>query len=142
MADLAISAWRVIPQFDSKSIDDTVKFYTDELHFKLGGTYSHDNSDTLTFCSLYMGKHAAANIYFFTKPEAEFKPSSAMIAMGAAELEQYYALIQANASIEITEPLEDKPWRYRQFSIKDIDGNALSFFRFLDGPREGANFGS
>jgi uncharacterized glyoxalase superfamily protein PhnB len=27
----------------------------------------------------------------------------------------------------------DKPWKYRQFTVKDPDGHLLTFFRFSDG---------
>jgi catechol 2,3-dioxygenase-like lactoylglutathione lyase family enzyme len=36
------------------------------------------------------------------------------------------------ARVELTEPLEDKPWGNREFAFYDPDGNALFFYRPLE----------
>lgn len=33
----------------------------------------------------------------------------------------------------IVEPPEDKPWGYRQFTIRDVNGHLLHYFRFSSG---------
>lgn len=37
----------------------------------------------------------------------------------------------------IVEKLEDKEWGYRQFAVKDDDGNVLTSFKFLEGGNPG-----
>lgn len=159
MANLTRSAWKVIPQFNSTSIPRTIDFYTKDLHFTLGGTHSDgdDEDNSPTFCSVYIGKKADANIYFFetdinTAPaigggdekinshsSEAFHPSSAMIALGTAELDDYYDLLLKGGTVQITRPIKDEVWGYRQFTVRDLDGNQITFFKFLEGgnPRAG-----
>jgi hypothetical protein len=129
MAQFAESAWKIIPKFQSLSIDDTVQFYTNELNFVVGSSYPSVKG----FCSVSIGRHAAANIYFFECGASEFHPREAMIALGTTQLDEFYNLVMARRKVEISEPIADKEWGYRQFTIKDNDGNALTFFRFLEG---------
>jgi uncharacterized glyoxalase superfamily protein PhnB len=131
-AELLQSAWKIIPQFRSRSVLKTVEFYREELEW----TVEHDG-EYPQMCSAFVGKKADANIYFFHHKDQEFVASSAMIALGTTQLDEFYEHLRARGKIEITEPIADEPWGYRQFSIKDIDGNTLTFFKFLEGGNPG-----
>lgn len=37
----------------------------------------------------------------------------------------------------IIEKMEDKEWGYRQFTVRDGDGNRVVFFKFLEGGNPG-----
>ena len=136
MAQFVASAWKIIPTFQSLSIDDTVQFYTNELGFVVGTAYPSE-SNLKGFCSVSVGRHAAANIYFFGCGASEFHPREARIALGTAQLDEFYNSLMAQGNVEISEPIADKEWGYRQFTVKDNDGNALTFFRFLEGGNPG-----
>ncbi|KAM5344818.1 hypothetical protein ACJ41O_010680 [Fusarium nematophilum] len=132
------SAWKVIPTFKSQSIERTVKFYVDVLGFTLGGVKPEDGDPAqYTFCSVAAGDKAAANFYFF-KPSGDdaVTPGSAYIALGTTQLDQMYEAVKAR-DVEIEEEIQDQPWGYRQFAIKDPDGNILTFFKFLEGGNPG-----
>ncbi|KAJ5861358.1 uncharacterized protein N7529_008668 [Penicillium soppii] len=131
------SAWKVIPMFQSRSISLTVKFYTEKLGFELASVKPEDESSQATFCSLFIGKKADANFYFSRASNEDFNPSHAMIALGTRQLDEYYDYLGRLAGIEITEEIEDTPWGFRQFTIKDNDGNLLTFFKFLEGGNPG-----
>ncbi|KAM0322193.1 hypothetical protein ACHAQA_009683 [Verticillium albo-atrum] len=135
MATSLKSAWKIIPSLQSKSIENTVKFYTEELGFFLGGT--EPSEGTPYFCSVAAGPKAAANIYFFHATAEEFKAGGAMIAVGTDEVDAFYNYLKTREAVKIAEEIEDKPWGYRQFSILDQDGNRLTFFRFLEGGNPG-----
>lgn len=146
------SAWGIIPHFSSRSILRTVDFYTKKLHFNLGGvdpspptSPSGVPSDTEpvfepNFCSVAIGVPAIrGNIYFFkTDPDDKvFHPSRAMIALGTQAVDEYYETLKKAGEVEIVDEIADKPWGYRQFAIKDPDGNVVQFFRFLEGGNPG-----
>ncbi|CAM1503496.1 Fc.00g010870.m01.CDS01 [Cosmosporella sp. VM-42] len=143
------TAWKVIPAFQSRNINATVEFYTQVLGLTLGGLYNHDNSNAAddsapppeaTFCSVFAGHKAAANIYFFKpKNDDEFQPSAAMIALGTRQVDDLYNKVLATGSnkVRIVDPIADKPWGYRQFAMLDNEGNRLTFFRFLEGGNPG-----
>ncbi|KAK6343223.1 hypothetical protein TWF730_010823 [Orbilia blumenaviensis] len=139
---LVESAWKIIPFFQSRDIHATVLLYTKELGFTIGSEEPH-------FASLFAGPKAASNIYFsLCREESEFRASSAMIALGAEQHEALYAGLLARArdagtgsglsaepteTFEIVQEIRDEEWGFRQFSIKDRDGNLITFFRFLEG---------
>ena len=129
------SARKLIPHWPSKSILDTLQFYRDALHFKVGeAQYLREGYEHATFLSVCMGPQCAINIYFFRRPEGEepLAPGKAMIAMSTEGLEEYYQMLREEGKVKFVEDIEDKPWGYRQFEIEDGDGNAIQFFRFLD----------
>lgn len=132
------TAWGCIPHFPSRSIPATVEYYTNVLHFMLGGVDPED-SDEPNMCSVAIGIPAIrGNIYLFkTEPGPDFHPGTAMIAMGPEAVDQYYELLKRKGRAEIVDEIEDKPWGYRQFMIRDPDGNRIQFFRFLEGGNPG-----
>ncbi|EPS41345.1 hypothetical protein H072_4769 [Dactylellina haptotyla CBS 200.50] len=134
---LLLSSWKIIPHFPCTSVAATVKFYTESLHFTLGGVHPDDcPQEEAEMCSVAVGKKADANIYLFRKP-GPFEPSAAMIAMGTNQLDKYYQLLLDEGKVEISVPIKDQPWGYRQFEIKDVDGNRIQFFKFLEGGNPG-----
>jgi hypothetical protein len=136
MAQYVASAWKIIPKFQSLSIENAVQFYTNELDFVVGSAYPSEGSSR-GFCSVSVGHYAAANIYFFECRADEFHPREAMIALGTTQLDAFYSLLVSQRKVEVVEPIADKEWGYRQFAIKDNDGNILTFFRFLEGGNPG-----
>lgn len=136
-ANITKSAWKVIPVFQCTSISRTVQFYTEILGFELGSVKPEDESSELTFCSVFMGKKADANFYFSNVSVEQFKASGAMIALGTQELDEYYQYLKGREEVTITEDIEDMPWGFRQFTIRDHDGNRLTFFKFLEGGNPG-----
>lgn len=132
------TAWGCIPHFPSSSIPRTHKFYTEELHFESGGVHPED-TDEPYMCSVAIGIGAMkGNIYFFKcEPDKTLHPATAMIALGTEAVDQYHDLLKKSGKVEIVDPIEDKPWGYRQFTIQDPDGNKIQFFRFLEGGNPG-----
>jgi hypothetical protein len=118
------SVWKIIPHFPSASITSTANYYREVLHFSVSAPASHPN-----MCSVSIGPKAAANIYLFRT--ATLSPAAAMIAMSLDGLKEYYETLKREGKVLWVEDIGDKDWGYRQFEIKDEDGNRLSFFAFL-----------
>ncbi|KAG0336153.1 hypothetical protein BG000_006870 [Podila horticola] len=135
--EIVRSAWKIISQFPSRSIKRTIKFYSEELKFELGGFHPDDGTSEPTFCSVFIGKKAEANIYFDACAPDDFHPAKAMIALGTTQLDELYTCLQSRTTVDIVEPIQDEPWGFRQFTIKDNDGNHLTFFKFLEGGNPG-----
>lgn len=143
MAQAAIqSAWKVIPGLQSRDIAATCKFYTEELHFELGGMHTEGDGGIPTFLSVAVGKRSVVNLYhrMWEEDKGEaFHPSWVMIAMGTEQLDEYYNQLLSAGRVEVSDKIADRSWGYRQFSIKDGDGNTLTFFRFLEGGNPGTD---
>jgi len=125
------SAWKIIPHFPSNSIPSTIQYYAQVLYFKTSEPqFTQKDIPEPTFCSVFIGEKADANIYFFRNKS--LSPGKAMIAMTTEGLEEYYHLLKREGKVKFVEEIEDKEWGYRQFEIVDEDGNHLQFFRFLE----------
>ena len=137
----SIPVWKIIPFFCSTSIADTVDFYQNVLKFQVHGKYDHNSlSDATdikkaTFASMSIGPQVAANIYF----SIQAKPGKAMFAFKTLKaLQEYYDMLKAaGPKVNFSDEIEDQPWGYRQFNIKDHDQNELIFFAFLGEESEG-----
>lgn len=132
------TAWGIIPHFTCSSVRQTVKFYTEDLHFKLGGVDPEDAEEP-NMCSVYVGVGMkSGNMYLFKVGKGEpLRQSTAMIALGTDAVDQYHDLLKQEGRVNIVDPIADRPWGYRQFTIQDIDGNKIQFFRFLEGGNPG-----
>lgn len=84
-------------------------------------------------CSVFAGRKADANIYLFEKDLEDFCKNDVSIAIGRKELDEYYELLKKEATVEFVNDIEDTPWGWRMFEVKDEDGNGLQFFAFLEG---------
>ena len=139
--DILDTAWGCIPHFQCRSIAVAIEYYTTALHFSFGGTHadSRDANAGPSMCSVFAGSGIrGANIYLFEVPRnAEIKPTRIMIALGTDAVDQYYALLMSEHKLKIVEPIADRPWGYRQFTVQDPDGNEIQFFRFLEGGNPG-----
>lgn len=137
MAHPTSSAWKIIPEFRSLSITSTVKFYTEELGFEIGGIHQSPTDPEPTFCSLANGPKSAANIYFRLCKADEFRTSTAWVALGTEELDVFYRKLMDEKRVTIVEEIGTMEWGYRQFTVRDGDGNRVVFFKFLEGGNPG-----
>ncbi|KAF3904971.1 hypothetical protein AA313_de0200631 [Arthrobotrys entomopaga] len=145
--DLLVSASKIIPKLKCLDVRHTVSFYLNDLHFKLGGMHTQEGDSEPYMASLFIGRHADANIYFFRADNADqISPTGGvvkaelMIGLGTRQVDDYYNLLKAEGRVKIVDPIEDKPWGYRQFEIEDPDGNKIQFFRFLEGGNPGDEY--
>lgn len=132
---LTRSAHKIIPHLQCASAAAIATFYTAHLHFVLGDLVLNNDPP---MASVFMGRRAEANIYIFETPHSSssgahepVSPGTVMIGLGKAELEAYYAALVAEGSVEIVHEISDRPWGFRQFDVKDLDGNVLQFFAFM-----------
>ena len=43
-------------------------------------------------------------------------------------IDELYKYCQAKGIVHPNAPLEEKPWGSREFAVRDVDGNLLTFF--------------
>ena len=136
--DILGTSWGCIPHFQSRAIKRSVEYYTKILHFKLGGIDPEDSEEP-NMCSVAVGGGIkGGNIYIFNRAsEDPLHPATAMIALGTQAVDQYYDLLKSEGKADIADEIKDQPWGYRQFTVRDPDGNCIQFFRFLEGGNNG-----
>ena len=96
-----------------------------------------DHTSEPYFCSVFIGQKAEANTYFHFAKAEDFKPSQATIALGTRQLDDFYPYLRDLENVKIAQELEDTEWGWRWFTVKDNDGNSLTFFKFLEGGNPG-----
>jgi uncharacterized glyoxalase superfamily protein PhnB len=126
-SQLTRTAHKIIPHLICRDVEKTAAFYTEHLHFEMGGLHLD-----VPMVSVAMGAKAEANIYIFGTSKKDFRTGTVMVGLRKPALEQFYQLLVEEAKVEIIGPIEDKVWEFRQFDVKDLDGNVIQFFAFVD----------
>ena len=63
--------------------------------------------------------------------------STAWVALGTEELDAFYRKLMDEGRVTIMQEIGDMEWGYRQFTVRDGDGNRVVFFKFLEGGNPG-----
>jgi uncharacterized glyoxalase superfamily protein PhnB len=104
-----------VPELPVENVERAQEYYRDILGFEIGW--------------LYPGKEIGAVsrgdvVIFFRKTPAPFAPAVHWVF--ADDVEESYSELKASGA-NIVEPLEQKPWGLRQFTVDDLDGNRFYF---------------
>ncbi|KZV85526.1 Glyoxalase/Bleomycin resistance protein/Dihydroxybiphenyl dioxygenase [Exidia glandulosa HHB12029] len=123
---------KLIVRLPVRSVPASLEFYSKVLGFTVAG----DHGD---LASVYLGEKAEVNIYLvsaaITRAKGEFTPHEVLImvddALDAHAVDQVAEAVKGRGA-EVVEPVETKPWGYRQFCVRDPDGHYLVFFQHVD----------
>ena len=67
-------------------------------------------------------------IHFWGPSEIAPEHSNTMIRLGVRGIDELYAHCQEREIVHPNDPLQEKPWGFREFSVTDRDGNLVTFF--------------
>jgi uncharacterized glyoxalase superfamily protein PhnB len=104
-----------VPELPVVDVELAQKYYRDALGFQIGWLYPGKEIGAVS-----RGKAAI----FFRKREPPFEPVIHWVF--AEDINAIYAELQSSGA-NIVDPLQDKPWGLRQFTVKDRDGNLFHF---------------
>jgi uncharacterized glyoxalase superfamily protein PhnB len=104
-----------VPELPVEDVERAQQYYRDILGFEIGW--------------LYPGKEIGAVsrgdvVIFFRRTKAPFAPAVHWVF--ADDVDASYSELKASGA-NIVEPLEEKPWGLRQFTVDDLDGNRFYF---------------
>jgi uncharacterized glyoxalase superfamily protein PhnB len=120
----------VIPELPVSDVDTALEYYRDVLGFSVEGRHV-DESGTVVFGSVLCG---GANLYF-SRSDSPHDVCRCWIHANDVDSLAHFA---GERGARITENVEDKPWGYRQFTVRDPDGHQLTFFQFGEGAAQPA----
>jgi uncharacterized glyoxalase superfamily protein PhnB len=110
-----------VPELPVADVERAQKHYRDSLGFEIRWLYPGKE----------IGAVSRGNVaIFFRKRTPPFEP--AIHWMFAAEIDAIYEELMSSGA-QIVDPLEEKPWGLRQFTVKDVDGNLFHIHN--DSPR-------
>jgi catechol 2,3-dioxygenase-like lactoylglutathione lyase family enzyme len=115
----------LIPVLPVADVDATLAYYRDVLGFSVEGRHK-DESGEVVFGSALCG---GANFYF-AKSKPPIAANHCMVYVN--EVDELCAAFRTRGGRILAAPA-DKPWGYRQFTLADLDGHILDYFRFSDG---------
>jgi hypothetical protein len=67
-------------------------------------------------------------IHFWGPSGIDPKDSMTMIRVGVSGIDELYADCSRRGIVHENAPLEEQPWGFREFSVRDADGNLVTFF--------------
>ena len=111
-----------VPELPVAAVDRAQRYYRDMLGFEIGWLYPGAEIGAVSRGEI---------VIFFRKRAKPFEPSIHWIF--AEDVDASYAELRA-AGAKIVDPIDDKPWGLRQFTIEDLDGHR--FYIHHDLPKQ------
>ena len=108
-----------MPELPVGDVQRAQEYYKDALGFEIGWLYPDKEIGAVS-----RGKVAV----FFRKRKPPFEPAVHWIF--AEDIEALYHELKSSGA-NIVDPLQEKPWGMRQFTVEDLDGNIFYFYHDL-----------
>ena len=113
------SIGQAVPELPVVDVQRSQQHYKDALGFEIGWLYPDKEIGAVS-----RGKVAV----FFRKRKPPFEPAVHWIF--AEDIEALYNELKSSGA-KIVDPLQEKPWGMRQFTVEDLDGNIFYFHHDL-----------
>lgn len=130
-----MSGWGVIPSLRVTDMPAALRFYTDVLGFDVERGGPEDSNCALKYGDGRIMLETAADHYGDEYNAAIRErlggPSPHALYIEAEELDALHERV-TDAHAPIVDPLADRPWGQREFTVEDPEGNWLTFWR-VDG---------
>ena len=110
-----ISAVPIIP---ARDVEAAAFLYRDELDFEVFHTEPEYG---------IVGR-GESWVHFWGPSEIAPEDSNTMIRLGVQGIDELYAHCQEREIVHPNAPLEEQPWGFREFAVRDLDGNLVTFF--------------
>jgi uncharacterized glyoxalase superfamily protein PhnB len=127
-----VTEWGVIPSIRVRDMAEGLAFYRGVLEFTLDSGGDAASNSALTRGRAHVMIETAADLYG-DEYNAAIKErlgsaSSIDLYMEAADVSAFYSRLVA-AGVRIVDPLATRPWGLEQFTIEDLAGNWLTFWK-------------
>jgi catechol 2,3-dioxygenase-like lactoylglutathione lyase family enzyme len=109
----------------ARDLDETIRFYTEMLEFRLDGTWGPEPDGPATWCSLDYGPAAV----MFTQErggEAEPPSMSGSLYFYPDDVDALHAALVARGATPLNAPT-DREYGMRDFAVEDPNGYLLMF---------------
>ncbi len=104
-----------VPELPVADVERAQQHYHDVLGFEIGWLYPGKEIGSVSRPGV---------VIFFRKREPPFEPAIHWVF--AEDIDATYKELQLSGA-NIVDPLEEKPWGLRQFTVQDLDGNIFYF---------------
>jgi len=104
-----------VPELPVADVERAQQHYRDALGFEIGWLYPDKEIGAVSRGDV---------VIFFRKKRPPFEPAVHWVF--AEDIDASYRELESSGA-NIVEPLENKPWGLRQFTVADVDGNRFYF---------------
>ena len=104
-----------VPELPVADVERAQQHYRDSLGFEIGWLYPDKTIGAVS---------RSGTVIFLRRRKPPFEP--AVHWMFTEDIETSFQELQS-CSANIVDPLEEKPWGLRQFTVEDLDGNIFCF---------------
>jgi len=132
-----MSGWAVIPTIRVRDMGETLEFYQKKLGFELTRGGPAEPNSSISRGDARMMIEIPTDFY---SPEYNAAIVSRLdslspmaLYMEAVDLEEFYSRL-GDAGVKIVDPLADRPWGQAEFTIEDLQGNWLTFWKATEQP--------
>ena len=135
-----MSGSSLVPAIRVPDMAAAIEFYRDQLGFRVERGGPEDGNVALSFGDARIMLDRVPTDYYsasYNEAIAKRMGASAPTALyiESPDLDAHHERLEKRG-IEIVDPIADRPWGQREFTVADPHGNWLSFWRALD---EGGN---
>ena len=127
-----MAEWGVIPSIRVRDMAEALRFYCGTLEFTLDRGGDSEINSSLTRGDAHLMVETATNLYGdqynAAIRERMGTPSSMALYMEASDLAEFYSRLEA-AGARIVDPLAERPWGQKEFTVEDHEGNWLTFWK-------------
>jgi uncharacterized glyoxalase superfamily protein PhnB len=125
--------WGVIPSIRVRDMAEALAFYTGPLEFSLASGGADAAHSSLTRGDGRVMLETVADFY-----GAEYNaairdrlgtPSPTALYIEAEDLAEFHARLEAGGVVRIVDPLAARPWGQDEFTVEDLAGNWLAFWK-------------
>jgi uncharacterized glyoxalase superfamily protein PhnB len=127
-----MSGWAVIPTIRVRDMGEALDFYQNQLGFELTRGGPGEGNSSLSRGDARIMIEIPTDFY---SPEYNAaiagrldSPSAIALYMEALDLEEFYSRL-GDAGVKIVDPLADRPWGQAEFTVEDLQGNWLTFWK-------------
>lgn len=127
----------VVPAIRVPDMRAGIEFYRDRLEFAVERGGPDESNCSLSFGdSGIMLDSVPTDFYSTDYNEAILRrlgqASPLALYIKASGIDEFYSRVRA-AGVVVVDPLADRPWGQREFTVEDPQGNWLSFWQVLEG---------
>jgi catechol 2,3-dioxygenase-like lactoylglutathione lyase family enzyme len=112
-----------VPIIPARDVDESTAWYRERLGFDVCHTEREYG---------IVGR-GESWIHFWGPSGIEPPDSNTMIRLGVRGIDALYEQCQAEGIVHPNGPLKEQPWGFREFSVRDHDGNLVTFFEPPEG---------
>ena len=110
------SIGKPVPELPVADVERAQQHYRDALGFEIGWLYPDKGIGSVS--------RADMGPIFFRKRQSPFEPAVHWVY--AEDIDASYQDLKSLGA-NIVDPLQEKPWGLRQFTVEDLDGNLFYF---------------